>query len=109
MDEKLICYVGSCPEPTVIGANHKLFGAVVACLSHNPIKHGYALPLDLLTPAGTAVTLSELVQMVEASRNGGNGGSGGSGGSKVPRIPIVPPIAPVGDELRELETVDNMF
>jgi hypothetical protein len=45
---KVLCYVLGCDptlSPVIVGTRHRLFGLVVSCSGHDPIRHGYAAPL----------------------------------------------------------------
>jgi hypothetical protein len=72
------CYVLGCGDDSILSANHKMYGRVSACASHDPIKHGYDKPLIAPGAIATASTVTPK----------------GGGGSKVLATrpaPIVPP------------------
>ncbi len=38
------CFFLGCREQGFVGANHKEFGLIVACVGHDPRRHGYDRP-----------------------------------------------------------------
>lgn len=48
------CYCRGCYQPSVVQRVHKVFGAVCACESHDPARHGYVkAEAEIVAPAVT--------------------------------------------------------
>lgn len=53
----LPCFVRGCPTPPDRGAIHRSMGRVICCPSHDPSRHGYAVPFVQTQAPGLAALL----------------------------------------------------